>query len=192
MATTNTEWFRDQTSLLGELQRVHKSRSGPPTIPGYDDLRELQRGGQGVVYAGTQKSTRRKVGIKVLLDGAFASDVSRRRFEREIDLVASLRHPNIVSIYDCGMTPAPDQRPYFVMEYIDGVTLNEHTEAMRSAEANGIDHHRPPDNGDHLAMTSVSGIAIDDDDMARPLLPLSHVTMQGVLRLFAVVCDAVN
>src|SRR5262245_15424445 len=131
MPPPNADWYRDQGSLLDELKRVHKTRAGPPQIPGYDDLRELQRGGQGVVYAAIQRSTRRRVGVKVLLDGAFASDMSRRRFEREIDMVASLRHPNIVQIYDCGVTPAPDERLYFVMEFIEGVPLNEHADALR-------------------------------------------------------------
>src|SRR5437868_1652084 len=101
-------WYKDQTSLLEELKRTNKWSGAAPTIPGYDDLRELQRGGQGIVYTATQKSTRRRVAIKVLLDGAIASHAARRRFEREIDLVATLHHPGIVQVYDSGTTPAPD------------------------------------------------------------------------------------
>jgi tetratricopeptide (TPR) repeat protein len=119
-----TTWFLDQTSLIEELKRsqaAHRSRT--PVIPGYDDMREISRGGQGVVYAALQRSTKRKVAIKVLLDGAFSSNAAKRRFEREIDLVAGLRHPNIVQVYDSGTTPPPDERLYFVMEFIDGSPL---------------------------------------------------------------------
>src|SRR5262249_18329302 len=56
-----------------------------------------------------------------------ASPRQRLRFEREIDLVASLRHPNIVGIYDSGTTA--DGWPYFVMEYIDGVALDAYLNA---------------------------------------------------------------
>ena len=75
------------------------------------------------MYRGTQRSTRRRVAIKVLVDGALASGAARRRFEREIDLVAGLKHPSIVSVYDSGATG--DGRLYLVMEYIDGVPLDE-------------------------------------------------------------------
>ena len=63
-------------------------------IPGYRILKELHRGGQGVVYQAVQLSTKRKVALKVMLEGPFAGSESKKRFEREIALVGSLRHPN--------------------------------------------------------------------------------------------------
>jgi len=99
-------------------------------VPGYDDLRELHRGGQGVIYSAVQRSTRRRVAIKVLLDGMYASAAARLRFEREVDLAAQLRHPNIVRIYDSGVTP--DDRMYYVMEYIEGATLDQHVLALHT------------------------------------------------------------
>src|SRR5436190_4859324 len=50
-----------------------------PHIEGYEVLRPLKQGGQGIVYLAVQRSTKRKVAIKVLLAGAFASKVARRR-----------------------------------------------------------------------------------------------------------------
>ncbi len=110
-----------------------RSRGAVPVIAGYDDLVEIKRGGQGVVFSATQRSTRRRVAIKLLLDGAFANDVARRRFEREVDLVAGLRHPHIVHIFDSGLTS--EGRPYFVMEYVDGLPIDQHvgTSATKSA-----------------------------------------------------------
>ena len=96
-------------------------RSAALEIPGYDILREIHRGGQGVVYQAVQQSTKRKVAIKVLLDGHFASASAKRRFEREIELAASLTHPNIVTVFHSGVTN--DARQYYVMDYVRGVPL---------------------------------------------------------------------
>ena len=98
--------------------------SGPPTesIEGYEILSEVHRGGQGVVYKAVQRATKRTVALKVLLEGPYASPRQRHRFEREIDLVASLQHPNIVTVYDSGVTR--DGRHFFAMEYIHGQPLD--------------------------------------------------------------------
>ncbi len=95
-----------------------------PTIEGYEIIRELHRGGQGIVYQAIQKHTKRKVAIKVLLEGPYASAMAKRRFEREIELVAQLKHPNIISIFHSGLTS--DGRQYCVMDYVRGRRLEEH------------------------------------------------------------------
>lgn len=96
---------------------------GRPTIDGFELHEELHRGGQGIVYRATQLGTRRLVAIKVLLDGAFASEIARRRFEREVELAASLRHPNIVTVLNSGVAQG---RFYFAMEFIDGWRLDHY------------------------------------------------------------------
>lgn len=118
-------WFDDPTTLIAELQRARGARPAPPAIAGYDELRELRRGGQGVVFSAVQRSTRRRVAVKVLLHGALASGPARRRFEREIEAVAGLRHPNVVRIYDSGAT-GDGAFPYFVMEYVEGLPIDQH------------------------------------------------------------------
>ncbi len=95
-----------------------------PTIAGYEIVRELHRGGQGVVYLAVQQATKRKVAIKLLLDGAYASRSARKRFDREIELVANLKHPNIISIFHSGQTPVG--HAFCVMDYIRGVPLDRH------------------------------------------------------------------
>ncbi len=92
-------------------------------IPGYALVRELGRGGQGVVFEAIQQSTRRKVAVKLLHEWFLHSDHARRRFEREIDLIVRLKHPGIISVFDSGKTPAG--QPYFVMEYVQGVSLHK-------------------------------------------------------------------
>lgn len=94
----------------------------PQFVEGYKILSEIHHGGQGVVYQAIQKATKRTVALKVLLEGPYAPARHRLRFEREIDLAASLRHPNIVTIYDSGVTR--DGRRYLAMEYIHGRPLN--------------------------------------------------------------------
>ena len=120
---TGSDWFRDEASVLTEIKRSRADEAPPPAIAGYEDMHEVQRGGQGIVYRTVQRSTNRPVAIKVLLDRYGAVPLVRRRFEREIDLVASLRHPNIVRVYDSGVSA--DGRLYLVMDFIDGRPLDE-------------------------------------------------------------------
>lgn len=103
----------------------------PPAIEfeGYEIVKTLYHGGQGVVYQALQRSTKRKVAIKVLLEGPHASPSARKRFEREIELIANLKHPNIVAVFDSGVTK--DGRQYCVMDYIRGLRLNEYIHEKR-------------------------------------------------------------
>lgn len=93
------------------------------SFPGYEVLRELHRGGQGVVYQAIQKSTKRLVAIKVIKEGPFADTYDRMRFEREVQVLSSLKHANIVSIHDSGVVSGLG---YFVMDYIAGQPLDRY------------------------------------------------------------------
>jgi serine/threonine protein kinase len=93
-------------------------------IAGYEITRLINRGGQGVVYQAIQHRTKRLVAIKVLREGPHASKSARRRFEREIELAAALKHPNIVSIFHSGETAYGQQ--YYVMDYIRGAPLHRY------------------------------------------------------------------
>ncbi len=171
-----SNWFREEVVVLGALKEVRQAAQAVPVIPGYDDLRELGRGGQGVVFNAVQRSTRRNVAIKVLLDGAWASAARRRRFEREIELIAALHHPNIVRLYDSGVTEGA--YPYYVMEFVDGVGLDK----LIGGGAWSFSASRseaPPEEPDRVGPA--------DADSFEPLLPLPNV-----LELFAQVCDAVH
>ncbi len=113
--------------LLAEFGQVLREQTGQDSvcddaIDGYRLEREIHRGGQGVVIAAYQESTKRPVAIKLLLDGALASDQDRARFEREVELVAHLRHPSIVTVHESGSTSRG--RPYISMELVDGVRFD--------------------------------------------------------------------
>jgi serine/threonine-protein kinase len=94
--------------------------TGPPLIPGYVVEAVLGHGGMGVVYRARQCALDRRVAVKMLLAGPFASQQELGRFRREIAALACLRHPNIVQVYDAGDV---EGRPYFAMELVEGGSL---------------------------------------------------------------------
>lgn len=106
----------------GALEAAHRAVFAPDLLPGHLISREIARGGQGIVYEGVQLDTKRRVAVK-MIESASPEAQSRRRLEREAELAASLRHPNIVSIYQSVVLP--DGRLALVMEFVDGMTLSE-------------------------------------------------------------------
>ncbi|MFH0981760.1 MAG: protein kinase [Planctomycetota bacterium] len=93
----------------------------PDSFAGYTILREIHRGGQGVVYQALQQGTKRKVAIKAMREGPFAGRHDKARFEREVEILGQLNHPNIVAIHDSGTAGGSF---YFVMDYISGRPLD--------------------------------------------------------------------
>ncbi len=92
----------------------------PPEAAGYEILREIGRGGMGVVYQARQIALNRIVALKMILSGAQIRPQEHARFLAEAEVIASLKHPNIVQIYEIGEAGG---RPYFSLEYVDGGTL---------------------------------------------------------------------
>ncbi|RMG14505.1 MAG: serine/threonine protein kinase, partial [Planctomycetota bacterium] len=100
--------LRGGASLIGR-------RFGP-----YEVLRELGRGGMGVVYEARQARLERRVALKVLLGGDLSSAHHVARFQREAELAARLKHPNIARIHDVGVV---DGLHYYAMDLIEGRPL---------------------------------------------------------------------
>ncbi|MFH1748672.1 MAG: serine/threonine-protein kinase [Planctomycetota bacterium] len=107
-----------------ESTQLHDVSAVAAQFEGYEVIQEIGRGGQAIVYQATQKTTKRLVAIKILLAGSHASPATRKRFEREIELIAQLKHPNIISIFHSGTTPAGQQ--FYVMDYVDGLPLHQY------------------------------------------------------------------
>ena len=101
--------------------------TGPPEHIGpYRVLREIGRGGMGVVYEAEQEQPRRRVAVKVLRR-VTASDEGLKRFEREARVLGRLSHPGIAHIYDAGSALVGDEVwPYFAMEFIEGRRLDDY------------------------------------------------------------------
>ncbi|HLX95358.1 MAG TPA: protein kinase [Verrucomicrobiae bacterium] len=88
----------------------------------YELLEEIARGGMGVVYRARQLSLNRIVAVKVVLHGPFSSPDFVRRFRNEAQVIAALRHPNIVAIHEIG----EHQGNHFIsLEFIDGKSFAE-------------------------------------------------------------------
>ncbi|MHB8624842.1 MAG: serine/threonine-protein kinase [Aggregatilineales bacterium] len=91
----------------------------------------LGRGGMARVYKGLDTRLKRPVAIKVIDEGLRASDTYAQRFEREAQAVASLKHPNIVTVFHFGQR---EHLYYLVMEYIDGTDLDSIIQRYESAK----------------------------------------------------------
>ena len=119
----------DQNALqvAGELLSAVRIE---PHIGPYRVLRELGRGGMGVVYLAERDDGqyRRRVAVKVLRHGP-AGDELHRRFLAERQILASLNHPNIAQLLDGGVTDA--HIPYLVMEYVDGIPITTYCDRQR-------------------------------------------------------------
>src|SRR5213594_2274779 len=91
------------------------TRLGP-----YEVVSLLGKGGMGEVYRAKDDRLGRDVAIKVL-PASFASDKERlKRFEQEARAAGQLNHPNVLAIYDVGVS---DQTPYIVSELLEGESL---------------------------------------------------------------------
>jgi len=88
----------------------------------YKILDRLGSGGMGVVWLAQDEQLGRKVALKTLREDVASSPEKRARFDREARAVAALNHPNIVTLYSTDLKAEP---PYLVMEYVDGITLDE-------------------------------------------------------------------
>jgi eukaryotic-like serine/threonine-protein kinase len=83
--------------------------------------RPLGHGGMASVYLAHDAELDRPVAVKLLAESLAGDTGFRKRFLREARLAARLSHPNVVAVYDAG--EAAGGRPYIVMEYVDGTTL---------------------------------------------------------------------
>jgi hypothetical protein len=110
----------------------HKPPAPPPpqTIGHYRLIRELGRGGMGVVYLAVRDdgTFRKNVALKLLLREKVTPEFIVR-FKQERQVVAALDHPNIARILDGG--ESPDGMPYYVMEYVDGLAIDQYCDHQR-------------------------------------------------------------
>ncbi|NOY68238.1 MAG: protein kinase [Deltaproteobacteria bacterium] len=88
----------------------------------YDVQKMIYRGGMGEIYLGTHRQLNAKVAIKIMIQKLTDDPELKKRFHREAQLYANLRHPNIIHIYDFGTEEIFD---YMVFPFIDGENLQE-------------------------------------------------------------------
>jgi serine/threonine-protein kinase len=163
-----------------------------PRIPGYDVEALLGRGGMGVVYKARHHRLNRPVALKMLIAGAYAGPTERARFQHEAEAVASLRHANIVAVYDVG---DHEGCPYFTMELLEGGSLAQAlagtpqparqaaallitlAEAVQAAHRAGIVHRDlKPAN---ILLTADGTLKVADFGLARPFEGEPSLTLSG-------------
>jgi serine/threonine protein kinase len=119
----------DTLPLVGVASTTVSVLEAPTAIGPYRILQLVGEGGMGEVWLAEQvEPIRRRVAVKVIKVGMDTKQVVAR-FESERQALALMNHPAIARVFDAGSTP--EGRPYFVMEYVAGVTLTEHCDTHR-------------------------------------------------------------
>src|SRR5262249_5078365 len=126
--------IRELFPALVEVEQVkedHQQATGqeaaPPALAlqqlgDFRILREVGKGGMGIVYEAEQVSLGRHVALKVLPRSLLPDARAKRRFEREAKAAAKLHHSNIVPVFGVG---EQDGLPYYVMQFIHGLGLDD-------------------------------------------------------------------
>jgi WD40 repeat protein/serine/threonine protein kinase len=126
------EEVRPVKQTVAEAQ-ADLAEAGPPRRLGeYRIVREIGRGGMGIVYEAEQESLGRRVALKVLLAGVLKDSRHVERFQREARAAARLHHTNIVPIFAVGEETGTH---YFVMQYIEGRPLDQLLAELRKLRA---------------------------------------------------------
>jgi serine/threonine protein kinase len=106
----------------GNGTRSFVALSEGTTISHYRIQRRISSGGMGEVYLAEDVELDRKVAVKFLRPSLCQDKECRLRFKREAQAAARLRHPNIITVFEVGEY---SDRPYFVMEHVEGMSLKE-------------------------------------------------------------------
>ncbi|MCC9602154.1 serine/threonine protein kinase [Stieleria sp. JC731] len=108
------------TPARGQGTHSHPTPISGQVIDDYEIVREIARGGMGVVYLAKQQQLNRFVALKMILESSTASAAELGRFENEAKAAGALDHPGIVPVYEVGSF---EGCPYFSMGYVDGKSL---------------------------------------------------------------------
>jgi WD40 repeat protein/predicted Ser/Thr protein kinase len=178
------------------LPRLHAFAADVPaaSLPGYEILGELGRGGMGVVYKARQLSLNRPVALKMILAALHAGPGDTARLRREAEAAARLQHAHIVQVYEVGEHAG---RPFLAMEYVEGGSLAQRfagtppppdqaarlvqtlARAMHAAHQKGIIHRDlKPAN---ILLTRDGAPKITDFGLAKQLEAEAQHTQSGTL-----------
>ena len=127
----------DDTIDGPELPAAATGKAPLPRFGDFRVIREIGRGGMGVVYEAEQVSLGRRVALKVLPDHLLRDEKQKKRFQREARAAARLHHTNIVPVFGVG---EQDGHQYYVMQYIHGLGLDQvlaELKDLRQSEAAG-------------------------------------------------------
>ncbi len=111
---------------LLRIQRMQQEVERARRVGNYELLEEIGQGGMARVYRARHRLLKRPTAVKII-ELRVANDEMLSRFDREVRLASQLMHANTVEIYDYGRTP--EGQPFYAMEYLDGLTLQQIVEA---------------------------------------------------------------
>ena len=137
-------------ALAAMLEKARVKRNGEPapTIEGYEVLHQLGVGGSGAVYLARRKKDGVSVAVKVLLARVAVDERTKKKFLQEMELLRSLRHPNIVSYFDQGSVGGAF---YFVMEFCNAGSLAD----LMNRRGGKV----PLDEAKHIMLQTLDGLA---------------------------------
>jgi eukaryotic-like serine/threonine-protein kinase len=130
MLTANRQWSDRTDAAVAALSVAAVPSAVGARLGAFVLLREIGRGGMGVVYLGERSDGRvqQQVAIKVLHAGSL-DEHTRERFQREREILAAFDHPGIARLLDAGESAAGE--PYYVMEYLRGSPIDVHCDERR-------------------------------------------------------------
>jgi serine/threonine protein kinase len=190
VASGNAKPADDLAFLLPSSDPKHLGRLGH-----YEVLDVVGRGGMGIVLKAFDERLHRVVAIKALLPEFAASATARQRFVREARAVAAISHDHVVTIHAVEESHRP---PYFVMQYVEGVSLEQKLEArgalgvkeilrigMQAASGLAAAHkhgliHRDVKPANILLENGVERVKLTDFGLARTVDDAS-ITQSGVI-----------
>jgi serine/threonine protein kinase len=180
--------------LLREVEEPAPAGHAAPSLeeiaaafPQWEIVRLIGQGGMGFVYQARQPSLDRTVALKILAPELSRDPAFAERFAREARTLGKLHHPNIVTVFEHGVSQpsTPDSQPFFylLMEYVDGVNLRQAMragrftpeqalalvppicDALQAAHAQGVWHRDiKPEN---ILLDSKGAVKIADFGIAR-------------------------
>ncbi|HTE05592.1 MAG TPA: serine/threonine-protein kinase [Planctomycetota bacterium] len=122
--------------VLDEIEAPHRGdQAGPSRLGEFEIVREIGRGGMGIVYEAQQISLKRRVALKVLSPELRRDERLVTRFRREAEAAARLRHPNVVPVYSVGESAGV---PFFAMELVAGRSLRDVIRLRREGHDAGL------------------------------------------------------
>ncbi len=117
---------------LLRLRRMEIETQEAKRVGNYELLDEIGQGGMARVYRARHRLLKRPTAVKII-ELAVANDEALARFDREVRLASQLMHPNTIEIYDYGRTP--EGQPFYAMELLDGLTLQQIVETHGPLDA---------------------------------------------------------
>lgn len=170
--TDDLKGFVNTLSILEEAGFQHRTRGASPAVAdssgrrwtrvgGFRLIREISRGGMGIVYEAEQEALQRRVAIKVLPSSPLLTETQLARFRREGTAIARLHHSHIVPVFGTGEQNGVH---YCVMQYIEGCSLDRLIRTLR--QRFGVDSDPDADDRPSAGRSSSADALASDEALS--------------------------